>query len=269
MFASVISTQRKYRRATLSLVISGLLLSAAPSFAQSVESRVQRLERLMGSQVLNEMNDHVSRLQREVQQLQGQLEEARHEIKSMKRRQRDLYLDTDRRLHKMEKSAVSAAQPSSPSSPSSSVQTKAPSSAKQSAPADTKLEPLLEQNAYEKAFKAFTDGRLEQAKQGFQSYLKSFSTGTYARDAQYWLGEIGYQTRDFSFAKAEFDKLIQRYPKSPKYPNALLKLGFIAYEQGDLAMATKRLKQVVTDYKGSTASRLAQNRLKLMEREGQ
>lgn len=263
MSHSTVLTQRKLLRALLPVVISGLLFGAAPGYAQSVESRVQRLERLMGSQVLNEMHDQVSRLQREVQQLRGELEEARHEIKSMKRRQRDLYLDTDRRLNKIEEAGASLVKPATDTGKAGK------SSVARQADETPKVDPLLEQNAYEKAFKAFTDGRLEQAKQGFQSYLKNFSSGGYAQDAQYWLGETGYQTRDFDFAKTEFDKLIKRFPKSPKYPNALLKLGFIAYEQGDLVTAKKTLKQVVSGYKGTTAGRLAQNRLKLMEREGQ
>lgn len=245
----------------LAAVFALSFLMMASASAASLDNRVTRLERLLESQVLNEMLDRVNKLQKEVQQLRGQLEEANHQVRTMKRRQRDLYLDVDRRLHKIERGGVVAGSGAKPAVVV--AKTAKPASAVVSA-----KDPLLEQKAYEKAFKSLADGRHAQAKKGFESYLGIYPKGTFAGDSQYWLGEIGYQTRNFDAAQAAFGRLINGYPKSSKLPNALLKSGFIYYEKGDMKQAKSTLEKVVKNHKGTTAARLASNRLKLIKKEG-
>ncbi|MCB1733766.1 MAG: tol-pal system protein YbgF [Gammaproteobacteria bacterium] len=223
----------------------------------SLDERVGRLERLLESQVLNEMLDRMTRLQREVQQLRGQLEEANHQIEGVRKRQRELYLDVDRRLNQVERAGATAPAAKASEAPVAPEPVAAVS-----------VDPLLEQRAYESAFKLLTDGRHAQAKTGFQAYLEKYPKGDYADESQYWLGEIGYQTRDFDFALAEFKKLTENFPQSTKMPNALLKSGFVYYEKGDKASAKSVLEDVVKRFPDTTAARLAGNRLQLIKREG-
>ena len=250
----------RMRMRTTAWALSMLTVVAVP-LAQaadgSIDERVGRLERLLESQVLNEMLDRVTRLQREVQQLRGQLEEANHQIEGVRKRQRELYLDVDRRLHQVERAGAAAP-----------VANTAPQPAESAQPAAVNVDPLLEQRAYESAFKLLTDGRHAQAKAGFQAYLEKYPKGDYADESQYWLGEIGYQTRDFDFALAEFKKLADNFPKSVKMPNALLKTGFVYYEKGDKNSARSVLEEVVKRFPDTTAARLAGNRLQLIKREG-
>lgn len=236
---------------------AALPLSAASAAPGNLEDRVSRLERLLASQVLNEMLDRVTRLQREVQQLRGQLEETNHQLEGVRKRQRELYLDVDGRLHEVE-TAGPAATPAATSAATSTPTETAP----------VNVDPLVEQRAYESAFKLLTDGRHAQAKAGFQAYLAKYPQGDYADESQYWLGEIGYQTRDFDFALAEFSKLVKQFPDSVKLPNALLKIGFVHYEKGDKKAARKVLEDVVKRFPNTTAARLAGNRLQLIKREG-
>jgi tol-pal system protein YbgF len=78
------------------------------SATKSLESRVTRIERLLENQTLVEMMTRVDGLQQEVNQLLGQLEEQTHEMEGLKKRQRDLYLDMDRRLRAMEEAQAAA-----------------------------------------------------------------------------------------------------------------------------------------------------------------
>jgi tetratricopeptide (TPR) repeat protein len=48
----------------------------------------------------------------------------------------------------------------------------------------------------------------------------------YAGNAQYWIGECYYTQRDYARALEAFNKVIERYPKGQKVPDALLKVGF-------------------------------------------
>ena len=58
------------------------------------------------------------------------------------------------------------------------------------------------------------------------------------------------------------------YPDSPKASDSLLKMGYIYYEQKDWAASRQALETVVSDYPGTTATRLAHDRLLRMTKEG-
>ena len=77
-----------------------------------------------------------------------------------------------------------------------------------------------------------------------------------------------YVTRDFGRAEAEFEALLSQYPESTKVPGALLKLGYIRYEQQQWGQARELLQRLGRDYPGSTEARLAAARLDKMRQEG-
>ncbi len=78
----------------------------------SVENRLQLLERRM--QALTDILMRLDRIQQEIQQLRGDTELQEHALESLKKRQRDLYGDIDRRMMQL------TAKPSSPVAPTSS-----------------------------------------------------------------------------------------------------------------------------------------------------
>ena len=121
---------------------------------------------------------------------------------------------------------------------------------------------------YREAFDLLMQRRYDEAKQAFRLFLAQYPAGRLAANAQYWVGEASYVTRDFTTALAEFSKVVQDYPTSPKVSDALLKMGFIRYEQKEWAQARKTLETVVEQYPTSTASRLARKRLERMRIEG-
>ena len=82
------------------------------------------------------------------------------------------------------------------------------------------------------------------------------------------MGETYYVTRDFDRSLATFKGLVEQYPNSPKAADSRLKMGYIFYEKKDWAAARQALNAVVSDYPGSTAARLADDRLKKMKKAG-
>jgi len=74
-----------------------------------LDERVARVERLLESQSLVEMLTQLEQLQNELRMLRGEIEVQTHTLGDIKRRQRELYLDVDRRLRKLELSSVAAA----------------------------------------------------------------------------------------------------------------------------------------------------------------
>ena len=72
----------------------------------------------------------------------------------------------------------------------------------------------------------------------------------------------------FDQALATFNGLVVQYPNSPKAADSRLKTGYIYYEKKDWKQARQSLEAVVSEYPGSTAARLAGDRLKKMKSEG-
>ena len=69
-------------------------------------------------------------------------------------------------------------------------------------------------------------------------------------------------------ALVEFKKVVQGFPRSPKVSDALLKVGYIQYENRQWGAARKTLGGLVNRYPNSTASQLAKKRLDKMASEG-
>ena len=91
--------------------------------------------------------------------------------------------------------------------------------------------------------------------------MKAYPNGGLAGDAQYWLGESHYVSRDYDAAKEAFINLGLRYPQSARLPDALLKLCYIYGELGDNARAREVLQKLVQVYPNTQAASLAERRL--------
>jgi len=229
----------------------------------------------------------VQELQDEVRSLRGQLEDAQRELENIKRRQRDQYLDLDQRL-----SEVRNSQPVSVVTPQSQVDQA--SAGQSSPPPDVPdVRPPMEENAqlsglgepevqsqsapstaaaekaaYDNAFQALKELRYADAAQLFQDFRNTYPNSEYADNAQYWLGESYYVTRNYDIALNAFQSLIDKYPSSSKVPDALLKIGYTHYELEQWDRARAALTQVEQDYPDTTLARLAASRLKSMQMEG-
>jgi tol-pal system protein YbgF len=125
-----------------------------------------------------------------------------------------------------------------------------------------------EQQDYDLALAILREGRYDEANMAFNKFLGSYPNSRLASNASYWLGETYYVTREFDRAETAFRDLVSRYPRSSKIPDSRLKIGYILYEKKDWAGARRELSGVVSDYPGTTAARLADNRLQRMKKEG-
>lgn len=240
------------------------------------------------SSVTADLVIQVQQLQDEVRSLRGQLEEAQRELENIKRRQRDQYLDLDQRL-----SEVRSSQPVSVIPPSQgqvdqvadSQQAPPPDVPEIRAPMEESAQTVglgvpdvqsqsvastaaAEKAAYDNAFQALKELRYADAAQLFQDFRNQYPNSEYADNAQYWLGESYYVTRNYDIALNAFQSLIDDYPNSSKVADALLKIGYTHYELEQWDRARAALTQVEQDYPDTTLARLASNRLKSMQMEG-
>lgn len=268
----------------------------AATSEQTPTQRIELLERRLSA--MSDLVLQVDALQREVQQLRGEIEVQNHAMDALKKRQRDLYLDVDQRLNQLShgsapmsaapaqtppapvadagQPAPAADQPSAAPASGASAAT-SPETSPQVAQAPTPeaqpalaapIDPVAEEADYKAAFSLLMQRRYDEAKTAFQQFLDRYRGGSYADNAQYWLAEASYVTRDFDVALGEFQKVINDYPNSSKVPDAMLKSSFIHYEKQQWQKARELLQNLVTLYPNSTASRLATKRLDRMQAEG-
>jgi len=264
----------------LVVILVGVLIS--PVFAASnreleqqlnaMDARVARMEKLMNNQVLLDMLKRLETLQAEIQQLRGDSEHMNYELDRIKARQRELYLDVDRRLQQLGASGAAG--------PSSGATTPAATSPPETASRSAAVTPPPKQStrataskeegreAYLKAFNLLKDGRYDSSVAAFTAFLSQHPQSSYAANAQYWLAEANYVSNKFPEALTGFKKVVDSYPNSAKVPDANLKLGFTYYELEKWDEAREKLTEVRNQYPSSTVSRLADKRLQRMKKEG-
>ena len=269
------------RRTAVLLGFAACLAHAAGAFAQApvvdprdLDERLKRLERLLGSEALVRLFEEVESMAIEIRDLRGQLEVQTHTINQLQQRQRDLYLDIDQRLQRVESAATAPV--AGQQSPGTATATQAESaqagagqtdaSAAQAATSTTPttatgVDPFAEQQAYQSAFDLLKSGRYEDAAVAFTQFIADYPTGSYVDNAQYWLGETYYITRRFDAAIQEFERLVSLHPNSQKLTHALLKIGYSHDELGREAEAEQVLGDLISRFPQSAAAGLARKRL--------
>ncbi len=220
----------------------------------------------------------VQQLQEEVRQLRGQLDQQAHELKNMKARQRDQYLDLDTRLGELQNKPVAVVPPVISETTVVATQqpaavtnagTKEPAIAAVSTEAEVPTVPAIDDEAaYKAAFNNLRELRYTEAAEGFYAFMENYPDSPLASNAQYWLGESYYVTRNYDLALESFQALLANYPDSKKVPDAWLKIGYTYYEMKDYPKALDVLKRVQQQYPDTTLSKLAASRLQTMQMEG-
>ena len=296
--------------ATLSLLVSGPLLAQSALTPEQLTLRVERLTELsqrseaklssvqsqlktvseqmnrMGRQAENpammEMIQQVDQISEDINLLRGEIEVQGNDVDEIKKRQRELYQDIDRRLRDIESRSVSQApatqittpqvavppQPVSQSSGTTTAETPSLAAAgAASAPVSAAPQPG-EKEAYQGAFDTLKEGRYKEAKVEFAAFLAKYPNSSFAGNAQYWLGEAHYVTRNFEQGVVEFKKVLNGFPGSNKVPDAMLKLGYTYYELKQYPQAKTILQELRTRFPNETAARLATKRLDRIRKEG-
>ena len=211
-----------------------------------VDDRVKRLEQQMNNLTAMNMPEQISRLQQELAELRGQVQETNHALERLTAQL------TSAALKNPNAPVASASAPNS---------TPAASSASSSVPTAG----MEEANSYQAAFMALTKRDYAKAEQGFKAYLQRYEKGQFAPDAHYWLGEIYTLNKKLTEAEGEFSLLVKQFPSASKVPDARLKLAIVHAMQGRTAEAKTELQEILKKYPGTTAAQLAKIRLQQLD----
>lgn len=256
----------------------------APVFepiTQDIGGRLDRVEKFLDNKALLDMLELLESLKVEVSTLRGEIEVQTHTIDQLKQKQRDLYTDIDSRLQRIELNKTTAdsstqldtintvANQEDSSGEDTTgeqglvIETTSDIGKKNEVGDDEEAaDPLKAEAVYQRAFKLLKESQYDQAIKAFKDFLKDYPDSAFSDNAQYWLGEANYVVQKYELAINEYQALLNTYPDSKKVSHALLKIGYSYAELGNAADAKKTLTEVKRQYPGTTAARLADERLR-------
>ena len=236
---------------------------------EALRGRVDQIERSLAQRLdaLETKNAGVVDLFKDVEQikadiakLRGQYEVLTYELEQAQKRQRDLYLDLDSRLRKLEggpgaAAATPGATDATPATTGGAGPTPVPGT--QARPGDV----AAEQRAYDAALDLFKSGNYSAATASFQAFTRTYPRSPLAPSAMYWAGNAQYAQKDFRAAIATQRQLLATFPDSQKVPDALLNIASAQIELGDNSGARKTFEEIVAKYPTSEAAGKARQRL--------
>jgi len=253
---------------------------------RQIEDRLLLLEQQAKSGGLAELATQIQLLQADVAKLRGQIEVVTYELEQSQKRQRDLYVDLDTRLRKVETAAAAAAAAApadngnaagaanasvaNTAAPTAATATPPPGPPPAAAPPTTvavappvrnSTDGVAEQRAYDAALDLFKRGDYQGAIGAFGSFVKTYPRSPLVSSAQFWIGNAQYARRDYRGSIVTQRQLVKDFPDSSKAPDALLNIASAQADLGDNASARKTLEELIAKYPKSDAGTRAKQRL--------
>lgn len=275
-------------------VVTEAQAQSRPKLAD-VNNRLLRVEKVLDQSLLN-MLQQIESLKQEIRGLNGEIESQAFQIENLKKRNRDLYADTDGRISELEEKILilMELQPAEDelleddSSSGAGVEDDIDTTASGGGssvyvPSDESRNTRLdvtqgnavslrasadEKAAYATAYDLVVAKKFDLAVRAFEQFLDKYPSGALADNAWYWQGEALYAKRQFPEAISNFKVVTDSFPTSRKVADARLKIAFSHYESGDYDQSRLLLDQIRQDYPGRSAAVLARKRLLEMNEAG-
>ena len=236
---------------------------------EAVDARIGKLEEAAKVQPLLDLFTQLEALKLETSKLRGQVEVLNNNIENTGKRQRDMYIDLDTRLRRLEQQSAAGPAPV-PAAPGAVAPAPAPAPAA-SAPAAIPTPPPVaavttanagaENQTYDAAQAQRRIGNYQGAIVAFQNFIKQYPQSNLAPRAQYWIGDSYFNLRDFKLAIASQQTLIKTYPDSPSVPDAMLNIASSQIEMGQSITGRRTLEELVARSPVSDAADKAKRRL--------
>ena len=221
-----------------------LLRQSIETNQRAMEERLTKIEGAASDRgALIELSTQLEALRGDMSRMRGQIEVIGNQIDTADKRQKDLYLDIDTRLRKLEQTREQQ----------SAVTEKPPMAEAEASPAETK--------AYQAALDQFKLGQYALAVSAMQGFMVTYPSSSLAPNAQYWIGMAYSGQRDYKSAISAQRKLLAAWPDNPKAPDAMLSIASAQETMGARGEAQKTLQELIARYPGSGASVSARQRL--------
>lgn len=265
-FVSNGSQNKAMASAIAFLVLLSTLVPSDNVYAESNQAQQQRLLQLEElnqnqSRTIADLTLQVNDLQREVRNLNGQVEDNSYKLKQIQDRQRELYRDIEQRLAGLSRTGgETTSQPTSPN--------KTPVSSRQSTPkvVDAAQE-VTARKDFEAAFALVRNKDYLSAIKAFEIFLQNYPSSSYGANARFWMGQVYFVQGNLKDAELQFKLLLADFPESSKAKGAKLKLADIYLKQ-ELWEQAKEKYQDVVDTTSGAQQQLARKGLDKIKKAG-
>lgn len=223
--------------------------------------------RATSNQPMLEMLGRVERLQTELQELRGLVEQQNYEITHLKQRQNNIYADIDARLQRIEvgRSTTKTSSQRHPTQGNLAIPAAQRKAAIEAAKPKPKVKTTATEKAdFDKAFASVKNSHYQQAIKLFKAFLQDYPAGKYTDNATFWLASVYSVVKDKAAAKKNFAAVFTQFPKSEKAATAMLKLSDIYLAENNTAQAKQLYTRISTDYPSSTSAHMAEKKLQSM-----
>jgi len=204
----------------------------------AINARLSQMEAAGQNRVLD-LAQLLDALKQDIARLRGQVEVLVNQTENLERRQKDLYVDLDNRLRKLEQTQ----------------------SQLQDRLSQGERDATAEKQAYEAALNQLKVGNYQLAITGFQNFMGKFAGSELVPNAQYWIGNAYFQMRDYKSAISAQQKVVKSWPDNPKAADALYNVAMAQDELGDSRAARETLRVLVKKYPKSPVAEQARQRL--------
>src|SRR5882672_1576237 len=198
---------------------------------RTIDERLSRIESAATDRgAILELAGQLEALRNDIARMRGQIEVLANQSENADKRQKDLYLDIDTRLRKLE-------------------QTREQVGTEKPAGSEAEATPA-ENRAYQAALDQFKLGNYPLAVSAMQGFMVTYPGSPLASNAQYWVGMAYSGQRDYKSAIAAQRKLLSTWPESAKAPDAMLSIASAQETMGDRRAARQTLEELVSRYPG-------------------
>lgn len=233
---------------------NGSSSSNVATSGMTAEQRVDKLERQMRNQT--NLLKQIDTVAQQVKDLQGQLEIATHEIKTLQDQQKSQYSDLDQRVSDLSHQKEER--------PHLAVDKKTDNAAESNAKAissDSSAKEDKGQKAYQAAYALLKTKNYDKAKNALQSFIRTYPDDANIVNAYYWLGNIYLLKNQPDKAIVPFKMAIKTDAQHIKTADTLFKLGLAYLMQGNTKQARIQFKKVKQSYPRTIAAKLASEKL--------
>jgi len=122
--------------------------------------------------------------------------------------------------------------------------------------------PVQSATLWTNALRDYQAGNFDLAGPQFADYLKYFGASEQASEAQFYLGEIFYQQKQYKEAVDAYDLVLERFPEGKRTADAQYKKGLSLLRMNRRDMAAKEFREVIRRFPRTQAATQAAEALK-------